>query len=223
MRFRDRRAAGRELAALLVERLREERLRAPYVLALPRGGVPVADEIARALGAPLDVVVARKIGAPFNPELGVGALAGEDPPLFDARTMAMLDLTADRLGAQVAAERTELHRCEDLYRGRRPAPALHERTAVVVADGLATGVTARAAVHVVRGMDPAEIVLAVPVCSKESAAVLRAEVDDLVCLHTPEAFHSVAQWYEDFGQVSDEEVIGILRAATSAGPRASAR
>ncbi|MEV4332731.1 phosphoribosyltransferase family protein [Streptomyces sp. NPDC049597] len=223
MRFRDRRAAGRELAALLVDRLRQERLRAPFVLALPRGGVPVADEIARALGVPLDVVVARKIGAPFNPELGVGALAGEDPPLYDARTMAMLDLTADRLGAQVAAERTELHRREDLYRGRRPAPALHDRTAVVVDDGLATGVTARAAVRAVRGMDPAEIVLAVPVSAKEPAAVLRAEVDDFVCLYTPEVFHSVGQWYEDFGQVGDEEVIGILRAAASAGPSASAR
>ncbi|MFJ8074545.1 phosphoribosyltransferase [Streptomyces sp. NPDC096176] len=211
MLFHDRREAGRELAGLLARRLDEGTLGSPFVLALPRGGVPIGDEIARALGAPLDVVVARKIGAPYNPEVGVGALAGEGPPLFDERTLAMLDLTADRLAPQVARERTEMHRREDLYRGGRPAPEVSGRTVVVVDDGLATGVTARAALRAVRGMGPGRLLLAVPVGSQEAAEALTAEADEVLCPHRPSLFHAVGQWYEDFDQVGDEEVVAILR------------
>ncbi|GGW39223.1 phosphoribosyltransferase [Streptomyces xantholiticus] len=211
MLFHDRREAGRELADRLIALRSEGALADPFILALPRGGVPIGDEIARALGAPLDVVVARKIGAPFNPEVGVGALAGEGPPLYDERALAMLDLTADRLSPVVARERAEMHRREDLYRGGRPAPEVKGRTAVVVDDGLATGVTARAALRAVRGMEPARLLLAVPVGSPEAAEALAAEADAVVCLHRPQPFYAVGQWYEEFDQVGDDEVIAILR------------
>ncbi|QKW48570.1 phosphoribosyltransferase [Streptomyces buecherae] len=217
MLFSDRRAAGRELAAQLADRALHSEVASPFVLALPRGGVPVADEVAKVLHAPLDVLVVRKIGPPFNPELGVGALTGEDPPLYDERALAMLDLTADRLGAQVARARTELHRREDLYRGGRPAPDLRGRTVVLVDDGLATGVTAHAALRAVRRSEPARVVLAAPVCSVEAATALGTEADDVVCAHQPRPFGSVGQWYADFEQVSDDEVIDTLRAAHAPG------
>ncbi|MFF3290849.1 phosphoribosyltransferase [Streptomyces sp. NPDC003023] len=211
MLFHDRREAGRELAGLLLESRDEGTLDDPFVLALPRGGVPVGDEIARALGAPLDIIVARKIGAPFNPEVGVGALAGEGPPIFDERALAFLDLTADRLSPAVARERTEMHRREALYRAGRPAPDVKGRTVVVVDDGLATGVTARAALRAVRTMGPGQVVLAVPVGSPEAAEALAAEADRLLCPHRPSAFHAVGQWYEEFDQVGDEEVVAVLQ------------
>ncbi|MFJ8647451.1 phosphoribosyltransferase [Streptomyces sp. NPDC093546] len=213
MLLRNRTEAGRELAVRLAGRQREGGLTDPVVLALPRGGVPVAVEIAEALGAPLDVLVVRKIGAPFNPELGVGAVAGDAPPLYDERTLAMLDLTEDRLGPTVARERTELHRREDLYRGGRPMPDVHGRTVVVVDDGLATGVTARAALRSARGLEPAELIMAVPVCSREAAELVGAEADELIWLHQPRPFSSVGQWYLDFDQVSDDEVVRMLTAA----------
>lgn len=216
MRFGDRGEAGQELAARLLVRQRAGELPAPFVLALPRGGVPVAAEVARALDAPLDVVVARKIGAPFDVELGVGALAGDAPPLFDTRALQALGLSADALRDRVGAERAELRRREEVYREGRPAPVLRGRTAVLVDDGLATGVTARAAVRAVRAMEPGTLVLAVPVCSREAAAVLRAEVEELVTLHTPHPFHSVGRWYADFTQVEDRAVVAALRDAAAA-------
>lgn len=218
MRFGDRGEAGQELAARLLVRYRAGELPSPYVLALPRGGVPVAAEVARALDAPLDVVVVRKIGAPFDRELGVGALAGGAPPLYDTGALASLGLSADRLGDRVEAERAELRRREEVYRAGRPAPVLGGRTAVLVDDGLATGVTARAAVRAVRAMSPAAVVLAVPVCSREAAGTLRAETDGLVTLYTPRPFHSVGRWYDDFTQVGDDEVVAALRDAAAARP-----
>jgi putative phosphoribosyl transferase len=164
---------------------------------------------------PLDVLVARKIGAPFSPEVGIGALAGEDPPLYDEQVLAMLDLTPDRLGAQAARERAELHRCEAFYRAGRPKPDLRGRE-VVDDDGLATGITARAALRVVRAAKPARVVLAVPVSSAEAAAALQTETDEFVCLLQPRPFGSVGQWYEDFEQVGGEEVTGILKASVTA-------
>lgn len=216
MLFSDRRQAGRELAAQLADRELYDEVASPMVLALPRGGVPVADEVAKVLHAPLDVLVARKIGPPFDPELGIGALAGDDPPLFDDRALAMLDLTPDRLGAQVARERTELHRREDLYRAGRPAPDLRGRTAVLVDDGLATGITARAALRAARRTGPARVLMAAPVGSQEATTALGAEADDVICPHRPRPFGSVGQWYQNFDQVSDDEVIGVLEAARAA-------
>ncbi len=211
MQFRDRREAGRELSEQL--RIRQEKgiLPHPVVLALPRGGVAVAREIARALEAPLDVLVVRKIGAPFHEEFGVGALAGEGPPLFDETTLARLGLTEARLAPVVERERKELRRREERYRQGRPAPELKDSTAIVVDDGVATGVTAHAALRSVRRQEPERLVLAVPVCSPEAAEVLRREVDELVCLHRPRSFSSVGEWYEDFAQLTDDDVLEALR------------
>jgi predicted phosphoribosyltransferase len=211
MRFLDHRHAGRQLAARLVEWAAHRDLTDPLVLALPRGGVPVAAEVARALGAPLDIVVVRKIGAPGSPETGIGALAGDEPPLFDDESLRMLNLSAADLADDVARERAELRRREDVYRHGRPAPAVAGRSVIVVDDGLATGVTARAALRHLRAQGPAHLVLAVPVCARDAAAAVRAEADDLVCLHRPDVFWSVGEWYEEFAQVSDNEVISTLR------------
>ncbi|MFI6931722.1 phosphoribosyltransferase [Streptomyces sp. NPDC050287] len=211
MQFRDRRQAGRQLAEQL--RIRQEKgaLPDPMVLALPRGGVAVAQEVARELDAPLDVLVVRKIGAPFQEELGVGAIAGDDEPLFDENTLDSLGLSQSVLAETVERERAELHRREQLYRQGRPAPDLRGRTVIVVDDGLATGATARAAVRSVRRQAPERIVLAVPVCSREASDLLRAEADEVVCLHHPASFMAVGLWYEHFGQLSDQDVLAALR------------
>ncbi|WP_030612390.1 phosphoribosyltransferase [Streptomyces sclerotialus] len=219
MRFTDRRDAGRQLALRVREHLAAARPHlqgghppdGPLVLALPRGGVPVAAEVARDLGAPLDIFVARKIGAPGRRELGIGALAGEDPPLFDRRALDFLGLTEEELAADVARERTELHRREHLYRGGRPPPELAGRTVVLVDDGLATGMTARAALRNLRRHGPAAVVLAVPVASPTTAAALAEEADEVLCLSKPPDFRAVGEWYEDFTQVSDEDVIKTLQ------------
>ncbi|MGW1780706.1 phosphoribosyltransferase [Streptomyces sp. NPDC002143] len=214
MRFLDRRQAGRKLADLL--RARQERglLPDPVVLALPRGGVPVAAEVARALDAPLDVLVVRKIGAPFQEEFGVGAITGDDEDAhFDEDALAGLGLSAAALTPVVERERAELRRRERLYRHGRPAPDLRERTVIVVDDGLATGVTARAALRSVRRRDPRRVLLAVPVGARETVDLLRAEADDVICLHQPAHFMAVGHWYDDFQQLSDADVLRALQTA----------
>ncbi|MFC8102357.1 phosphoribosyltransferase [Streptomyces sp. NPDC057363] len=212
MRFHDRREAGQQLAVRLMEWASDGDLPNSVVIALPRGGVPVAAEVARALGAPLDVLVARKIGLPGRPETGIGAIVGDDPPLFDQRALEMLGLREDRLGPDVARERAELSRRALLYRGDQSAPRVKDRAVVLVDDGLATGVTARAALRHLRRLQPARLVLAVPVCASETADEMRAEADDVVCLHQPTDFRAVGLWYDDFEQVSDDEVIEDLHA-----------
>ncbi|MGW1808353.1 phosphoribosyltransferase [Streptomyces sp. NPDC002078] len=211
MRFHDRVHAGRELAERLRIRQEAGALTHPVVLALPRGGVTVAREVARALEAPLDVLVARKIGAPFQEELGVGALAGDDPPLFDERTLDELGLDEAALDDVVERERAELHRREERYRQGRPAPELRDRTVILVDDGVATGATARAALRWLRRQSPERVVLAVPVCSPQAADLLRGEADEVLCLQRPTVFLAVGEWYEDFEQLTDDDVLAALQ------------
>ncbi|MEU2280947.1 phosphoribosyltransferase family protein [Streptomyces sp. NPDC013178] len=212
MQFRDRRQAGRRLAEVLRTQQEKGALPDPVVLALPRGGVAVAAEVAQVLDAPLDVLVVRKIGAPFQPELGVGAIAGDDA-LFDEDALVRLGLDKSELAPVVERERGELRRRERIYRQGRPAPDLRGRTAIVVDDGLATGGTARAALRAVRRRAPRRVVLAVPVGSPEAVALLHSEADEVICLHAPASFMAVGLWYEDFEQLSDNDVLEALHTA----------
>ncbi|AZM50169.1 phosphoribosyltransferase [Streptomyces sp. WAC 06738] len=211
MRFHDRSEAGRALA----RRLRDGRPgagapRDAVVLALPRGGVPVGYEVARALGAPLDVLLVRKIGHPHHPEYGLGAVAGDAPPLYDPDALAGAGLTERDLAATARWEVTELRRRESLYRGGRPAPALAGRWAVVVDDGLATGATARAALRAARAAGPARLTLAVPVASPGGLRAVRGEADDVTCLYAPPDFGAVGLWYDEFEQLTDADVLELL-------------
>lgn len=217
MRFPSREEAGQELAVRLLEWASSGDLANVTVLALPRGGVPVGAEIARVMAVPLDVLVVRKIGVPGSPEVGIGAIAGDDPPVFDRTGLRALELSEDELGAEVAQARAELHRREQVYRGGRPAPDVRGHSVVVVDDGLATGITARAALRHVRRGGPLRLTLAVPVCPPRTATALRDEADDVVALHQPEQLRSVGEWYADFHQVSDQEVLDALRERHPAG------
>lgn len=214
MRFADRTDGGRRLADALVGR----HLPDPVVLALPRGGVPVGAEVAARLGAPLDVLVVRKIGAPGRPELGVGALAEDAEPVWDDEGLAVLGLDRADLADTVETERRELRRRLDRYRAGRPPVPVHGRTAVVVDDGLATGGTALAAVRAVRARGPARVALAVPVGAPQAVARLAGEADEVVCPLVPDRFTAVGLWYERFGQTSDEEVEALLTEARACGP-----
>lgn len=207
--FPDRIAAGRELGAA-VARLG---LADPLVLGLPRGGVVVAAEVARALGAELDVLVVRKIGHPHQPELGVGAVAEEGEPAYDAEGLRRTGLVAADLDAVVAAEQAECRRRVAAYRGSRPAPAVAGRDVVLVDDGIATGVTALAALHLLRGRGPARLVMAAPVGARDALARVSEVADDVVVLVTPHRFAAVSQWYDWFDQTSDDEVVALLSSA----------
>jgi predicted phosphoribosyltransferase len=212
MRFADRGDAGRRLAKAVAERVagRPDLARtAPVVLGLPRGGVPVGAEVARELGAPLDVLVVRKLGLPGQPELAMGAIAGVAGEIDVVRNDAVLALSpVDEESFQevYAAEVTELRRRESAYRGDRPPATVAGCTTVVVDDGLATGATMRAAVAAVRHGRPAAVVVAVPVGSRDTCARLAGEVDEVVCLTSPRAFTAVGQAYVDFSPTSDDEV-----------------
>jgi putative phosphoribosyl transferase len=212
--YPDRRAAGRLLAAALRRRFTAPDgrfvLGQPLVLALPRGGVAVAQEVARELSAPLDVLVTRKIGYPQQPELGVGAVAEGGDPVYDESLLAQLGLKVTDLEPVAEQERAELARRVAVYRRGRPPPVVRGRSVILVDDGLATGVTARAALRALRAGGAARTVLAVPVGSPGSAADLAAEADDVVVLATPEAFRAVGEWYIAFGQLTDEDVLDAL-------------
>jgi putative phosphoribosyl transferase len=206
--FADRHDAGRQLA----QRLRSLAGEEPVVVALPRGGVPVAAEIARALGAPLEFLAVRKLGAPHNPEYGIGAIAEGGTRIFDPEALAVLGIDNRTLESIVVRETSELHRRVDTYRGDRPPRRLHDQLVIVVDDGVATGITDTAALRDIRSLGPRHLVLAVPVCPPDSAARLRTEADEVVCLCEPTLLHGVGQWYRDFEQVSDDEVVAALLA-----------
>jgi putative phosphoribosyl transferase len=208
----DRRTAGRLLAGKLKDLCSEQTV----VLALPRGGVPVASEITKATGATLDVIVTRKIGFPRQPELGVGAIAeGMRDPVYDDRMLARLGITPADLASVVAAERAELARRVLVYRPGRPPPDVAGRPVIVVDDGLATGVTARAALRSLRAGTfgsgaPGALLLAVPVAPPAAAEELGADADRVVTLVTPRRFASVGEWYESFPQLTDADVLELL-------------
>jgi erythromycin esterase-like protein/adenine/guanine phosphoribosyltransferase-like PRPP-binding protein len=205
--FRDRREAGRQLAAKLSAYANRRDL---LVLAMPRGGVPVAYEIARALGAPLDVFVVRKLGVPGYEELAMGAVATGGVRVLNDGVVKQLGIPGHLIEAVAARELQELARRERLYRGGRPPPDVSGRTAILVDDGLATGATMHAAIQALRQQLPARIVVAVPTASPETCEEMRSEVDDVVCAITPDPFHAVGRWYQDFSQTTDEEVRDLL-------------
>jgi predicted phosphoribosyltransferase/dienelactone hydrolase len=215
--FADRREGGRELAALLSQ-LAPER---PIVLALPRGGVPVAYEVARALGAPLDLLLVRKIGAPGNPELGIGAVAEGGVRVLDRGMVARLLISAEELEASLARAQAELAERASRYRGGAGHPDVAGRTVIVVDDGLATGGTASAAVESLRERAAGRVVVAVPVAAPESAARLRALADEVVCVEEPPDLRGVGAWYRDFSQTHDEEVVAGDAAEARERPPAS--
>ncbi len=206
MPFRDRREAGRRLA----ERLSGLRATSPLILGLPRGGVPVAYEVAKALGAPLDILVVRKLGVPFQPELGMGAVGEDGVRVLNADVLRQAGVTEAQLAQVEARERAEVEERAARLRGGRPAIPLQGRTAVIVDDGLATGGTARAAVRVARERGAARVILAVPVAPPETVAALRRDADDVVAVETPEPFFAIGGWYSDFSPTSDDEVIELL-------------
>ncbi|VTU20930.1 phosphoribosyltransferase [Variovorax sp. PBL-E5] len=207
MSFKDRRDAGRALAQALVAWRGQSGL---LVLALPRGGVPVAWEVARFLRAPLDVLVVRKLGYPGQEEYAMGAIAGGGVRVM-ADPSGGWPVSRDALEAVVAREEAELSRREQHYRGDRPPLVLAGRVLLLVDDGLATGATMRAAVTAARAGGPQRIVVAVPVASRDAVRNLQAVADEVVCVLTPEDFHAVGLWYADFTQTSDEEVCRLLR------------
>jgi putative phosphoribosyl transferase len=207
-RFRDRRDAGRQLAARLTD---YQTLADLIVLGLPRGGVPVAFEIAQYLKAPLDVFVVRKLGVPWQPELAMGAIAAGGVEVLNGDVVTAYNIPPHVIRSVAEREGQELLRRQNQYRGERPFPNLSGRTVILVDDGLATGSTMKAAVAAVRQQTPRAVVVAVPVAATTTCRELRGEVDDLVCLHAPIDFSAVGQWYEDFSQTSDEEVRQLLR------------
>jgi putative phosphoribosyl transferase len=210
MLFKDRNEAGRRLA----ERLMTYRGDDPIVLALPRGGVVVGYEVASALGAPLDVVVARKLGAPGQPELGIGAIAPGGVWVINEPLVGLLGLSETDIGQVASKEEVEMERRLRKYRGAaRTMPDVRGRTVILVDDGLATGVTALAAIRALRKVKPARIVFAAPVCAPDTAEALRSDVDEVVCAATPSDFMAVGVWYDHFEQVTDEEVVGLLERA----------
>jgi putative phosphoribosyl transferase len=207
--FRDRSDAGRRLA----KALSEYKGRNAVILALPRGGVPVAAEVAAALGAPLDLILVRKIGVPTQPELAMGAVVDGAAPII-VRNEEVIELsgtTADEFNAECERELAEIERRRQLYIGKRARAEIADQVVIVIDDGIATGATTRAALQAIRNRKPKELVLAVPVAPPDTIAELRRDVDNLICLETPELFGAIGYFYRDFGQVSDQEVVAILK------------
>jgi predicted phosphoribosyltransferase len=214
IRFRDRREAGRFLASRLAHYAGRPDV---VVLALPRGGVPVAYEVARALNAPLDVFLVRKLGVPGHEELAMGAVATGGVRVLNERVVRALGMPEDVIDAVARREQAELARRERVYRQGRPPPDVRGKTVILVDDGLATGATMQAAIRALRQIQPARVVVAVPTASRDTCEALAQQVDEVVCATTPEPFYGVGAWYEDFSQTTDDEVRDMLARAEHAG------
>jgi putative phosphoribosyl transferase len=212
MLYKNRKAAGQSLAKdLATYANRQDTL----VLALPRGGVPIAFEVAKALNAPLDVCVVRKLGVPEQQELAMGAIASGGVRVLNEDIVRSLNISEAAINQVAQKEQQELERREHLYRGNRPLPILHGCTVILVDDGLATGATMLAAVVALKQHKPSKIIVAVPVSAPETCKQLEAKVDEVICIATPNPFYSVGLWYEDFPQTTDEEVRDLLEQATN--------
>ena len=207
MRFRDRRQAGVKLAQELAAYGGRSDV---IVLALPRGGVPVGYEVAMELSAPLDVFVVRKLGAPHNEELAIGALASDDICVLDHDTIAQLRISQVQVADIIGREGLELERRDKLYRGARQFPDIRGQVVIVVDDGLATGASMRVAVEALRQKKPARVIAAAPVASAQACETLSEIADDCVCVASPRPFYGVGRWYEDFSQTTDREVMALL-------------
>ena len=208
--FKDRRDAGRKLAQELLAYAGRSDV---IVLALPRGGVPVAYEVARALSVPLDIYIVRKLGLPGQEELAIGAIASGGTRVLNHDIVQTLKIPQTMIDMITRQELQEVERRVRAYRGDRPPPEVRGRTVILVDDGLATGASMRAAVAALRAQNPARIVVAVPTAAPETCQAFEAEVDEIVCAMTPEPFYGVGRWYEDFSQTTDEEVRALLEEA----------
>ena len=208
MLFQDRREAGKALAARLASFKGRPNL---IVLGIPRGGVVVGHEIAQALGAPLDVYITRKIGAPHNPELAIGAVASDGTLLIDHQLVRRLGVSQDYVDEESERQRQEIGRRLAEYRGEGPGPELADKVVILADDGVATGATTLVTIQAIKSQQPTELVLAVPVAPRDSIESLRQEVDQLVCLHAPEIFWAVGAFYNVFDQTTDDEVKALLK------------
>jgi predicted phosphoribosyltransferase len=213
--FRNRREAGRQLAAQVAAYANRPDV---LVLALPRGGVPVAYEVARALNAPMDVFLVRKLGVPGYEELAMGAIASGGVRVLNDEVVRGLDIPGYVIDAVAAREQQELERRERAYRDGRPPPDIRGRTVILVDDGLATGATMQAAVKALRQQQPARIIVAVPTAAAETCEKLKTEADEVICAMTPQPFYGVGRWYDDFSQTTDEEVRDLLAAQRQREP-----
>ncbi len=218
MLFRDRSEAGRRLAAELKDFADGDTV----VLALPRGGVPVGFEVAQALNVPLDVLVVRKLGTPGQEELAMGAIAPGGQRVLNWEVIDAVGISPQLIDAVAAREARELERREQEYRGNRERVDLRGRTVILVDDGLATGSSMRAAIAAVRQQEPNKVVVAVPVAARATCAELQEEADEVVCLYMPMQFHAVGRWYQDFSQVTDDEVCELLERASERVQRPAA-
>jgi predicted phosphoribosyltransferase len=214
--FNDRVDAGRRLAKKLSEYSNREDV---LILALPRGGVPVAFEVAKALNVKMDVFIVRKLGVPGNEELAMGAIASDNIRVLNEDVIRSFRIPERVIDEVAADELKELERREHLYRGNRPKPKITGSTVILIDDGLATGATMRAAADAVKTKDPAKIIIAVPTAAPDTCSDFKAEVDEIICFATPEPFYGVGAWYEDFSQTTDREVCELLDKAAKIKPK----
>jgi predicted phosphoribosyltransferase len=208
MIFKDRREGGRQLAEVLAKR--GDKGRNTLVLGIPRGGLVVAEEVAQVLSTALDVIIARKLRAPYQPELGMGAVVNGDHVTINEDLSRAVGATQGYINLEIAYQKEEIERRLRFYRGEHPAPEVSQKTVIVVDDGIATGYTFRAALESLRKRHPHRLVAAAPVAAHDSAEMLKAFADEVVCLHTPVSFFAVGAWYQNFDQVSDAEAAAIL-------------